>query len=147
MNGEFCVTLTREDNYRFVLDFGSGMAKTVSDEPEPVGEDTGPNPEQLLAAAVANCLAASLLFAVRKFKGDPGHLSATAICKTGRNEKNRLRVTGLDVAITLDAEPESLPHLERALAQFEDFCTVSQSVRSGIPFTVSVKSPDGRVLK
>src|SRR5579884_3488436 len=100
MNGEFCVTLTREDNYRFVLDFGSGMAKTVSDEPEPVGEDTGPNPEQLLAAAVANCLAASFFLAVPNLKEDPGHLSETAISRTGGNKKNRLRVTGLDVAIT-----------------------------------------------
>ena len=37
--------------------------------------------------------------------------------------------------------------LDRALAQFEDFCTVSRSVRTGIPFTVTVRSPDGRVLK
>jgi hypothetical protein len=51
------------------------------------------------------------------------------------------------VAITLGVAPGSLGHLARALAQFEDFCTVSQSVRTGIPFTVMVKSPDGRVLK
>ena len=51
------------------------------------------------------------------------------------------------VTITLGVAPESLGHLARALAQFEDFCTASQSVRTGIPFTVTVKSPDGRVLK
>ena len=28
----------------------------------------------------------------------------------------------------------------------EEFCTVSQSVRAGIPFAVSVTAPDGRVL-
>lgn len=147
MSGEFCVTLTRQDNYHFLLDFGPDIAQTLADEPPPVGDGTGPSPEQLLGAAVASCLCASLLFATRKFKGDPGRITATAICQTGRNEKNRLRVTGMEVTITLGAEPESLPHFERALAQFEDFCTVSQSVRSGIPFTVSVKSPGGRVLK
>ena len=36
---------------------------------------------------------------------------------------------------------------DRALEQFEDFCTVSQSVRSGIPFDVTVKGMDGAVLK
>ena len=49
--------------------------------------------------------------------------------------------------MTLGVAPESLGHLDRALAQFEEFCTVSQSVRAGIPFTVTVKGPDGRVLK
>jgi organic hydroperoxide reductase OsmC/OhrA len=147
MSEEICVTLTREDKYRFLIDFGPGIAKTAADEPKPLGDGTGPNPEQLLAAAVGNCLCASFLFAANKFKGDPGRLSATAICETGRNEQNRLRVTGIKVTITLGAAPESLPNLDRALAQFEDFCTVSQSVRTGIPFTVSVKSPDGRVLK
>jgi organic hydroperoxide reductase OsmC/OhrA len=101
----------------------------------------------LLAAAVANCLSASLLFAHGKYKEDPGRLTTTAVCEIERNEKNRLRVTGIKVAMTLGVAPESLSHLDRALAQFEDFCTVSQSVRAGIPFTVTVKSPDGRVLK
>ena len=119
----------------------------MADEPAPLGDGAGPSPSQLLAAAVANCLSASLLFAHGKFKEDPGRLTTTATCEIGRNEKNRLRVIGMKVTITLGVAPESLGHLDRALAQFEDFCTVSQSVRTGIPFTVTVKSPDGRVLK
>jgi organic hydroperoxide reductase OsmC/OhrA len=130
-----------------VIDFGPDIASTVADEPPPIGDGTGPSPEQLLGAAVASCLSASFVFANNKFKEDPGRLTARAVCETGRNEHNRLRVTGIKVTITLGAAPESLSHLERALAQFEDFCTVSQSVRSGIPFTVSVESADGRVLK
>ncbi len=53
----------------------------------------------------------------------------------------------MKVSIALGAEPGSLANLDRALAQFEDFCIVSQSVKSGIPFKVIVKGPDGRVLK
>ena len=96
---------------------------------------------------MANCLSASFLFAQNKYKEDPGSLTATAVCEIGRNEKNRLRVLGIKVTITLGVTPGELGHLDRVLAQFEDFCTVSQSVRAGIPFTVTVKSPDGRVLK
>jgi organic hydroperoxide reductase OsmC/OhrA len=96
---------------------------------------------------MANCLCASLVFAINKFKGDPGRMCATATCETGRNANNRLRVTHIKVDIALGANPEELPHLDRALTQFEDFCTVSQSVRAGIPFSVSVQAPDGRVLK
>ena len=147
MSEEISVTVTRQDKYRFLVDFGPDIATMVADEPAPLGDAAGPSPSQLLAAAVANCLSASLVFAHGKFKEDPGRLVTTATCEIGRNEKNRLRVTGMKVTITLGVAPESLGRLDRALAQFEDFCIVSQSVRTGIPFTVTVKSPDGRVLK
>ena len=144
---EISVTVTRQENYKFLVDFGSSIAGIVTDEPRPLGNASGPSPPQLLAAAVANCLSASLLFAHGKFREDPGPLKTTVTCDIGRNERNRLRVTGMKVSITLGVAPESMSHLDQALAQFEDFCTVSQSVRSGIPFTVTVKSADGRVLK
>jgi uncharacterized OsmC-like protein len=147
MDDRVSVTITRQDKYRFLVDFGPGIATSVADEPAPLGDGAGPSPSQLLAAAVANCLSASLLFAHGKFKEDPGRLTTTAVCEIGRNEKNRLRVTGINVTMTLGVAPETLGHLDRALAQFEDFCTVSQSVRTGIPFTVTVKAPDGRLLK
>jgi len=147
MSDDIPITITRQDKYRFLVDFGPEIAKLVADEPAPLGDGAGPSPPQLLAAAVANCLSASLLFAHGKFKEDPGRLVATAICEVGRNEKNRLRVTGIKVTIALGVAPETLGHLDRALAQFEDFCTVTQSVLAGIPVTVTVRSPDGRVLK
>jgi uncharacterized OsmC-like protein len=147
MSDPVSVTITRQDKYRFLVDFGLGLATAVADEPAPLGDGAGPSPSHLLAAAVANCLSASLVFAHGKFKEDPGRVTTTAVCEFGRNDKNRLRVTAIKVTMTLGVAPESLGHLDRALAQFEEFCTVSQSVRAGIPFTVSVKGPDGRVLK
>jgi hypothetical protein len=39
-----------------------------------------------------------------------------------------------------------LPHLDRALASFEDFCTVTASVREGIAVAVTVRGPDGAAL-
>lgn len=147
MSDEVSVTITRQDKYRFLVDYGAGIPYSVADEPAPLGDGAGASPSQLLAAAVANCLSASLLFAHGKFKEDPGKLTTTAVCEIGRNEKNRLRVTNIKVTMTLGVAPESLAHLDRTLAQFEDFCTVSQSVRAGIPFTVTVKGPDGRVVK
>ena len=147
MSEKICVTVTREEKYRFLVDFGENMPTLVGDEPPPLGEGAGPSPQRLLGAAMANCLCSSLVFAINKFKGDPGRVTATATCTVGRNEANRLRITNVDIDIALGANPDDLPHLDRALAQFEDFCTVSQSVRAGVPFAVSVKGPDGRRLK
>ena len=64
-------------------------------------------------------------------------MTDTATCETGRNENNRLRVAHVKVDIALGVKSKELPHLGRALAQFEEFCTVSQSVRAGIPFAVT----------
>ena len=147
MSERVSVTVTRQDKYRFLVDFGPGIDQAVADELAPIGDGAGPSPQHLLAAAIANCLSASFVFALAKFKEDPGELTTTAVCETGRNDRNRVRVTGITVNMTLGAAPESLDHLDRALAQFEDFCTVSQSVRAGIPFSLTVKGPDGRLLK
>jgi uncharacterized OsmC-like protein len=113
---EVAVSITRQDRYRFVVDFGAGLAPATADEPPPLATGAGPSPTQLLAAAVANCLSASLIFANAKFREDPGALTATATCEIGRNERNRLRVTGINVKIALGMAPESLAQLERTLA-------------------------------
>ena len=74
-NPTFEVKLELLDNYKFAIDFGE-FGEIISDEPEPLGGGEGPNPSRLLAAATANCLAASLMFAIRKYKGDPGKVTA-----------------------------------------------------------------------
>jgi organic hydroperoxide reductase OsmC/OhrA len=147
MNEPVSVTVTRQDKYKFLVDFGPAIAKCLADEPPPLGEGTGPAPTQLLAAAVANCLSSSLVFACARSKEDPGHLVTTVSCEIGRNERNRLRVTEMNITITLGVAADKLVHFSHALKQFEDFCTVSQSVRNGIPYSLTVKSLDGRVLK
>ncbi|MGQ9427540.1 OsmC family protein [Gilvimarinus sp. F26214L] len=141
----FSINLRLVEGYLFQIDFGD-FGNFMVDEPEPLGKGEGPNAERMLAAAVANCLCASLLFAVRKFKGEPGELSATISGSTERVDK-RLRIAGMEVTITLGNTAAELPHLDRALDQFEDFCVVTQSVRRGIPVKVSVIDGEGTVVK
>ncbi len=141
------VELRQDSGYRFANRFGPGLPVVHSDEPPPLGTGTGPSPLQLLAAAVGNCLCASLLFALKKFKQDPEPIAAVATATEGRNEQKRLRVQGVHVRITLGVPAVRLQHLERALAQFEEFCTVTQSVRQGIPVAVEVYDSEGARLK
>jgi uncharacterized OsmC-like protein len=143
----FTIRLTQETDYQFRVTFDSpNMASLLVDEPVPLGKNAGPNPARLMAAAVANCLSASLLFAVRKFKQDPGSVSAAAVTRVARNEQGRFRIAGIDVAIQLGGVAGNIEHLERSLAQFEDFCIVTQSIRQGIPVHVEVKDAEGRVV-
>ncbi len=141
------VRLKQLDRYRFEIDFSPGMPTLQSDEPPPLGESAGPAPSHLLAAAVGNCLSASLAFAFSKFKQDPAGLVTVATARMGRNAENRVRIVGVDVHIQLGANGGQLEHLDRILGQFEAFCTVSQSVQTGLPVQVRVTDASGTMLK
>ena len=141
------VTITRQSGYQFLVDFGETLPHLLADEPAPLGHGTGPAPDHLLLAAVANCLSASLLFALQKFKQDPGALIATATPEMGRNENKRLRIQRIHVQLELGKTAAELEHLDRVLAQFEEFCTVSMSVRQGIAIDLQVRDGAGAVLK
>ena len=141
------LTLEQVSDYEFRLRFDDTDAPDLlTDEPAPLGHGTGPNPSRLLLAAVANCLSASLLFSLRKFNNDPGKLTAHARATLARNEHGRWRVQRIEVELAMGAAAGSLEHLDRLLAQFEDFCVVTESVRQGIEVQVSVRDGSGALL-
>ncbi|TSE19921.1 peroxiredoxin, OsmC subfamily [Tepidimonas alkaliphilus] len=147
MASQATVTLTRRSGYQFDIDFGTGWPHLFSDEPAPLGHGQGPTPNHLLLAAVANCLSASLTFALTKFKNDPGTLRAVARSTVDRNEQGRLRIQRIEVDIQLERPGADYEHLDRILAQFEEFCTVSMSVRQGVPIDIRVLDGAGQRLK
>ena len=141
------ITLEQEEDYSFRIRFDdTTIADLMTDEPEPLGKGEGPNPTRLLVSAVANCLSASLLFALRKFRNTPGKLVTHATAELVRNEQGRLRVGHIHADIQLAEAGTAHASLERILAQFENFCVVTQSVRDGIEVDVVVRDADGRVL-
>jgi len=141
---EFTLTLTRQQDYQFNVQFDlAGVPDLQLDEPAPLGAGAGPNASRLLAAAVANCLSASLLFCLGKFKQDPQGVTAKVTGEMVRNERGRLRVGGISVDIRLDQNVERLAH---CAAQFEDFCVVTDSVRNGIPVSVRVLDAAGQLI-
>lgn len=140
----FEVSLEQVKDFEFRVRFeGTDLKDLATDERPPQGHDAGPNPARLLLAATANCLAASLLFALRKFRNSPGPIKARARARMTRNASGRWRVAGMEVDVQLADAAASLQHFDRALAQFEDFCIVTESVRAGIPVVVRVRDGEG----
>ena len=149
------VTLKLMTGYQFQVDFGDA-GQLITDEPPPLGDNAGPNPSKLLIAAVANCLGASLLFAVHKFNEDAGPISArvegvmtraqSAATTPGGRSKGRWRISHIDVTLKLGNASVNESRLARALSQFEDFCVVTQSVRQGIDITVNVEDARGQLI-
>ena len=141
------VHLVQQHDYRFDIHFGGDIPVLTGDEPAPLGTGRGPSPVQLLSAAVGNCLSDSLLFALRKFKQAPEPMRCEVTSQVGRNPEGRLRVLEMKAVLTLGVPAASLQHLDRVLEQFEAFCTVTQSVRQGIPITIEIADSSGQRLK
>lgn len=138
------VMLEQEGPYAFKVNFeGAGLAALHTDEPAPLGEGAGPNPSAILLTSIANCLGASLLFALRKFRNTPGRLVTHATAELVRNEQGRLRVGHIHADIQLAEAGTAHASLERILAQFGNFCVVTESVRHGIEVSVSITDADG----
>jgi len=145
----FTITLEQQEGFDFRVKFDwPDNADLLLDEPEPLGKRHGPNAARLVAAAVGNCLSASLVFCLRsKFKENPGPLRASVTGQLARNERGRFRIAGLSVRIELAEEASVLRHLDRCMVQFEDFCVVTESIRHGIPVDVEVVDAAGRTLR
>ena len=144
---QLLVHLTQEKDCRFEIAFEGGVPELTVDEPPPLGSATGPSPVQLLSAAIGSCISDSLLFALRKFKQSPEPMRCEMRANVGRNPKGRMRVARMNAVLTFGEAANQLAHTDRALVQFAEFCTVTQSVRTGIPVTVGVYDASGLQLK
>ena len=125
--------------YRFGVEFDlEGMPGIIVDEMKPTGEGAGPNPTRLLSAAVGHCLSSSLIFCLSKAKIQVKDMETTVNTTITRNEEGRLRVPNIDVKIRLDVSEQDKPRVGRCLEIFENYCTVTSSVRKGIQVKVNV---------
>ncbi|MBH1958327.1 MAG: OsmC family protein [Burkholderiales bacterium] len=141
------VELIQKQDYQFDIHFADAIPVLTSDEPAPLGTGQGPSPVQLLCAAVGNCLSDSLLFALRKFKQAPEPLRCIVQADVGRNAEGRMRVLKMLATLHLGVPAARLEHLDRVLAQFEAYCTVTQSISQSIPVTLQVFDSAGIQLR
>ena len=134
-------TLTLVRNFVFTGSFPDlpDAPAILFDEPAPLGEDQAPNAASYLGAAVGHCLAASLAFCLRKSRVEPETLSANVTTRVERNAEGKVRISGIDVELIPSVADADSGKLARCESLFEDFCIVTQSVRSGIPVNVTVR--------
>jgi organic hydroperoxide reductase OsmC/OhrA len=139
MSETFKVNVDQKEGFQFLVNFNQeGMPEILTDEAPPVGTGQGPNPARLLAAAVANCLAASFLFCMRKAHIEPQRVAAVVEGELTRNERGRMRIKELRVRLVPTLDEADLPRIARCTEIFEDFCIVTESVRAGIDVLVDL---------
>jgi len=145
--GRFTIQLEQREGYQMNVAFDwKRAADLLMDEPPPLGETNGPNASRLLAAAVGNCLSASLLYCIGKEEPPDESLRTEVTCVMVRNETKRLRIGRMDVRLILAQTLLESKRFERCKTLFEDFCVVSASVRQGIPIGISVLDEAGNLL-
>ena len=144
----FGTDVTRRERFLFDVTFDEETwAPVVVDEPEPLGSGAGPNPARLLAGAVGSCLAASLVLCLEKAKVSLHDLTVRVEGTMERNEVGRLRIPRLTATLRPTVGDSPTGRSDRCLDIFENFCIVTESVRAGVPVSVSVTDSAGQTLK
>lgn len=136
---QFRIALELLEGYAFRVEFGDGDLEPLhTDELPPLGKGIGPSPSRLLAAAVANCLAASLVHCLRRARATVERLSVHATVSMGRNDRGRLRIERIDVELSPQIGAADAAQLARCTQVFQDYCTVTASLREGFEIGVQV---------
>lgn len=104
-----------------------GRHRLTTDEPEHLGgEDSGPAPHELLAAAVASCVSTTLLMYARTKGWELGRVSVDVEYD---NESTPRRIA-IAIGVESDLTPGQLARLELVAAA----CPVRRALESGIVF-------------
>ena len=136
---EFGISVERLSGYEFRVSFDKPQyASLTLDEPAPLGDDSAPNAARVLAAAIGNCLSASLVFCLSRSKVELESLRTDVRVEIVRNEQRRLRVGKVEVVLH-PSRVENQAAFQACLENFEDFCVVTQSVRDGLDVEVRVE--------
>lgn len=134
----FTIHVEQVEGFEFRVRFDKEQFSPVRmDEPPPLGRDAAPNAARILAAAIGNCLAASLVFCLKKANVTASNVTADVAVEIVRNEARRLRIGKVEVTLHTSL-PAHDPALVGCISTFEDFCVVTQSVRHGIDVDVKV---------
>jgi uncharacterized OsmC-like protein len=124
----------RLEGYRYRVTFPSGAREMLMDEPSPLGEGEFVSATQALAAAIGNCMCASLQYCMERSRAEVGEIASEVAFGFERDGKGRLRISEIFIKVTASSIERG--KLERCSGLFEEFCTVTKSIEAGIPVRV-----------
>lgn len=137
----FRVTLRHAGNYRFdsqAHEDGRLHGKSYpSDEPDPVGEASGPSTPALLGSAVGHCLSAALLESLRHARVEIEGIETEVDAVVHLGDEGLPRIARLEVVLRPKVQ-DTGARAQRCAEVFEKHCTVSSSVKQGIDVRVRV---------
>lgn len=146
----FRVTLRHAGNYRFVSqaheDGRLHGSPYHSDEPDPVGEASGPSTPALLGSALGHCLSAALLESLRHARVEVAGIETEVDAVVHLGDVGLPRIARVEVVLRPRVR-DTGRRAQRFAETFEKHCTVTSSVKQGIEVRVRVdwnSSPQAR---
>ena len=136
------IALQKLDKFKFAVDFGiETIPQLIMDETKevPGGEEQGPNASMLLAAAVGNCLSASLTFCLMKKKVQLYDLKTEVTYKRARNEDGYWRIKEIDVTLKPEIDDPDNANFKRCSEIFVNYCVVSASIKKAITLNINIE--------
>lgn len=137
----FDITMKHYSDFRFITQASEdGLPHGMpfpSDEPDPVGQNSGPATPALLATAVAHCLSASLLETSRKAHMPILSMETRATAVVVPNEEGNPRIRRIEVTLSPTLGQDN-PRRQRCEDVFQNYCTVSSSLKPAIDIQVKV---------
>src|SRR5258706_232293 len=132
------VTVRLVTKHQFIAEFpdAAGSSPVVFDEPPPLGDGRAPMAAAVLAAAIGNCLSASLADCLSRARVELETLTAKIVTHVARNDVGRYRVASIDVELIPDVRRAGR---DRCDGIFDDYSTITEVVREGIPVNVSIR--------
>lgn len=138
----FDISMKHHEGFRFITQASEdGLPHGLpfaSDEPDPVGQNSGPATPALLATAVAHCLSASLLETSRKAHLQILGIETKATAVVIPNEEGNPRIKRIEV-ILYPSLAEDNARRQRCEDVFQNYCTVSSSLKPAIDIQVKVE--------
>ncbi len=126
--------LDQVDHYRFTVRFpGTPLEPRVVDESPPIGAGAGPDPVLQLATTIGHCMSSTLVNTMERSRIRITPVRTRVTVHLGRNARGRKRVTSMEVQIECAPLDEAdRARFDHGVEIFEDYCTVSGSVREGV---------------
>jgi uncharacterized OsmC-like protein len=139
---EYELSMVKLDDYKFIVDFNKdSIPDLFMDESVdiPGGEGKGPTASMLIAAAIGNCLSASLQFCLTKKKNKVNEIKTKVVIFRERNKEGFWRISEANVTITPDIEKTEDSSVQRCIEIFRKYCIVSSSLEAGIKINVNIE--------
>lgn len=136
------VGLTQEEEMLFKCELGSLKMENlyIDEKSEKNSEKLGPSPVKLLGLSVLGCLAASFSFCLQKNNFSLTDLTGNAEVTIARNNKGFWRVNKIDIEIFPQIDsPKMRKRADQCSKFFEQYCIISESLRTGFEVNVKLK--------
>src|SRR5204862_6741843 len=115
-----------------------------SDHPPPSVQGA-PDAAELVSAAVDDSGPTSRITTLDKSCATAESMTKTVVTNVERNEAGKFRISEIDVQLVPQVAGDAPTSRGRYESLLEDFCIVTESVRRGVPVSVSVKAREAQM--